>query len=102
MKELENNTKDVEIISEVQQEKKEVLIGNMTPHKGHKVFEYNIKENTILEASYEKRDVKLHLTGKINRKIVIKDNCRYCAALNKTNAIKRFSKQLGIKIKPLN
>jgi len=88
---------------EVQQEKKLSLGGQHKPHKGHKVWEYNMATNEIQEAEMEvlpaifKGAVKRHLNGfpcdipaGVRQKLIVKENCRYESALNIKNALKKF------------
>jgi hypothetical protein len=86
------------------QEKKyqEKYIGSIRPHKGHKLFEINLKEGTCSPAEFVQQD---YVVGKDNqgaahKKVLVKPDCVYVSALNKENAIRKFLKgSIGDKFK---
>lgn len=93
MKEITIKEKDITEIVKLQHKKNElVLTDTIRPHKGHKLFEFNVSTGQITLAQFKYSDI--HYTdamkGLINaRKTVIKKpNCIYISALNKKNALK--------------
>jgi hypothetical protein len=81
-----------ELSVEQVQEIKSKFLGNLKPHNGHRVFEINIIEGTIEKASYYKDDKLdwLDIKRKINRRILVKQDCIYISALNEINAVKKY------------
>ncbi len=57
-------------------------------------WEFNTKSGEIKPAEYERQDIVLTGSGinKISRKVVTKDYCFYCVAINKDNAERKFLK----------
>jgi len=94
MKELEQYEKvSQEIVIPIK--KQNELLGTLKPHKGHKCFEHNVKTNEIKEAEFVEEEIKLFTSNanhSVKRKINVKDDCIYFTALNKRNALKKFSK----------
>ena len=73
---------------------KQRFLGQLIKINGLKVWEYNIKEDTMREAQFE--DVTVNVTDKgVRRKLVIKSDCIYTQALNVKNAERKFSKKLA-------
>ncbi|MGG5486265.1 hypothetical protein [Gaetbulibacter sp. PBL-D1] len=122
---LKPNTDKVENVRQVQQETSETLIGSKRIHKGHTLFEVNVKEQTIVEAQFEECEasyekaanidkpkgfgVQTNRTGTLKRvildaiepsrkKVIKKENCIYISALNKKNLLKKLEKRGVIKI----
>lgn len=98
MKEIEVKKNDLEIVSKInkQQEKQTKHVGRIMPHSGHKCFELDLTTGEVKEASYSEEAVNFtdakNGIRSINRKVIVKENCKYLTALNKNNAIKHFSK----------
>jgi len=95
VKELSQHIKPgIEIQAQKQIDKKKLFIGNMSIRPGMKCYEMNFKTGEISEAKYDSVDIVV--TGgainKISRKIITKENCLYCVAINKNNAEKKFLK----------
>lgn len=75
------------------------MVAQMSPHPGHKVWEFDLQTGQINEPKYDRIEAKLEpvaMPGKISmraqthKKVIQRDNCLYCSALNKKNAIKKF------------
>lgn len=104
-------------------EKKQEFIGRITTHKGHTLFEVNLKEHTIEPAEFED-DIAVFKTDKpiskgigvmqhkdgskkmvldalptVSKKLIKKPDCIYISALNRTNLLKKLVKRGIIKIK---
>lgn len=75
-------------------EKQKKLVGRITPHRGHTLFEINCTTGEITEAEYEVEaiDFKAAANGQMakTKKVITKENCLYISCLNKTNAKKKF------------
>ena len=113
-------------VRQVQQEKKQEILGSIQPHKGHIIFEVNLEEKTIAHATFEDQGI-LHITEKKpksetmrgmvlrtfkdgtkklgidlpagdHKKILRKKNCIYIPALNKKNVLKKLVKKGIIQI----
>lgn len=100
MKELEGTKRDkTELQVQKQQEKKATLVGQITPHRGHKVFSINTATGFVKEAEYEKTLETVYVIGRKNqyvnnKRIMIEKYCVYISALNKKNAVKHYNKSL--------
>lgn len=106
-------------------EKKQKLLGSKKVHKGHTLYEINLKEHTIVEAQFEKevadyekesmtghvkkqlgivqfkdghRKVMIDNFDRISKKVIKKPNCIYISALNKKNLKKKLIQRGVIKI----
>ncbi|AVR47247.1 hypothetical protein C7S20_19425 [Christiangramia fulva] len=104
-------------------EKKQKLLGSKKVHKGHTLYEINLKEHTIVEATFEKevadyekeakpvkkqlgivqfkdghRKVMIDNFDRISKKVIKKPNCIYISALNKKNLKKKLIQRGVIKI----
>ena len=83
------------IVGQKEVEKKLLLTGQIVPHEGHTVFEFNLDTHKITVAEFEPIDI--NYTGtKPNRRIIQKDKCMYASALNMKNAKKKFVHQLRL------
>lgn len=90
-------TKDKVVIVGQREMKKEVkLHGTVRPHKGHKLFELNLKTKEVKEAEFEQLDydVKQKTSGK-RKKVLMKESCIYISALNEKNALKKLFKSIN-------
>ena len=97
----ETKQQDTEIVSEKQQEKKNQLLGNIRPHRGHTLYKVNVKTLEVTEAVFEKQDIEWAIatsSKKQAKKILIEKGCIYISALNEKNAVKKFPK-FGLKAK---
>ena len=112
------------IVNETKAEikKEEKFIGSIRPHKGHTIYEVNIKERTIEKAVFDEIKAykafkdskglglqtskdgskKVVLDGLANqsRKLKKKKDCIYVSALNRKNLIKKLIKMriMGVKV----
>lgn len=98
----EKDTEDkIEIVKQTSIEKQTVFIGYVLPKKGHTMFEYNLKEKTIVEAVFDElpplkfQDAKLGVKS-ASKNITKKPDCIYVSALNKKNVIKILERELNI------
>lgn len=93
MKELEQYFKisdSTEIVKPIKREDK--LIGALKPQRGHKCFEINTITNEVLEAEFFEDIVSMFSNSyERKKKLKIKENCIYITALNKTNALKKYT-----------
>jgi hypothetical protein len=82
-------------IAEQRSEKKK--IGSIQPYPGHTTFKLDLSHPGLLVSEIEEQDMEVihQFNGGVTRKIVIKEGFLYCSALNKKNAIKRFSAMLS-------
>ena len=97
MKEIEQIDKTSEEVQAVKPIiKKSKLIGKLTPQKGHKCYEINVKTGEINEAKYSY--VGYDLNGLVKKEIATKENCVYITALNKANAGKKMKKMIQDRI----
>lgn len=75
-------------------EKKKIFIGDMVPKRGMKCYEFNYKTGEIKPATFN--SVEIIVTGgafnRISKKIITKEDCLYCVAINESNALKKFFK----------
>ena len=99
---VENETQDqVEIIDEKSIEKQEMFLGSLRPHSGHSCYEYDTETNTVQLAKFEQAEFNMITGEPLKRKIITKESAMYITALNKKNAIKKFSKILNRDISDL-
>jgi hypothetical protein len=103
MKEFEGVFKEkdkMEISIQKKQQKEKVLVGQIIPHAGHKIWEINDDTMEIKQAEFEK---KTFIIGKShqNPEIIIRSGFSYVSALNYKTALKKYkqgrngSKELG-------
>ena len=100
MKELEKIYQDkIGIHAEIPVKRELKYIGTLTPHKGHKCYEYEIETGVIREAEFEEVAVNYADAAKgvmsVRKKLIVKDGCIYATALNVKNAIKHFDKMIN-------
>ncbi len=103
MKELNQHIKpSISINAKKEVDKKQVLLGTMVIKPGMKCFEFNYKTGAIEEAKFESQDFALARSGantsigRISRKVISRENCLYCVAINKKNAETKFLKVFKI------
>lgn len=99
MKELNQHIKPaISIPAQKQIDKKQVLVGRMVIKPGMKCFEFNYKTGEIKVAEFEKQNIVLtgSAINRISRKVISKENCLYCVAINQNNAEKKFLKLFKI------
>jgi hypothetical protein len=88
---------DAEVTQQKKQEEKDNFSHRILPHRGHSLFEINLKKGTVELAKYEGA-LEIDFNGgkerNVNRKVIIMDqDCVYISALNKKNAVKHFKKK---------
>ena len=99
---LEDIGKDLDTTSEIvakkEQKKEDKKVTTIKPHRGHTLFEWNIAESELVEATFEKTDVDyLAVINKYNvarRIVIMKAGCIYVSALNKKNAMRKLKQPL--------
>ena len=80
-----------EVKAEQRAEKK--YLGSHRMHKGHKVFELNMKTGEMGEAKIERDSIMGKDGVKKKQSIVTKKDCIYIPALNEKNAWKKAAKR---------
>lgn len=99
---VEKETKDkLEFVKQTKAEIQKVHIGTMKPKKGHTLFEVDLVLKTIELADFDKSEAIKFEDAKfgnisVNKKLTIKENCRYIPALNKKNVIKILKRDFNI------
>lgn len=106
MKEINtSNFESTEIVDQVKQEKKTVLVNRLLPKQGHKCFQYNVESNELTYAKFVESNIDFESAAQGNivarRKVLIVDSCMYVTALNFKNAIKHLQNILEKKIEPV-
>ncbi len=94
IKALGDETKEVR---KKEVEKKQNLVGNILPKRGHTLFSFNTKTGEIKKAEFVKQDFTFGKTVQSNKKIDIEANCIYRSVLNKKNLIKVLKRENIIK-----
>ncbi|MGZ5302519.1 MAG: hypothetical protein ACXWDO_00255 [Bacteroidia bacterium] len=79
-------------IQKPSEQKKQIFLGHIKPHKGHKVYELNTITGALTEAVIN--EVSTTLKGGIHKKIITKEGCLYTSALNMHTAQKKFFKHI--------
>lgn len=91
------------IAAEHRQVRTEKRVTQLIIHPGHTCFEFDLATGNIETAKIETVTAKpdAHYKGvhNIHRKILQRENCLYCSALNKRNAVKKFAKQYDALVK---
>lgn len=99
MKELEKHEPGrTEIVAQKQVEKR-LDLATLKPKPGHRIWELDIKEGLIREVQLKDTgdlDLKRGAMGARVRKLVTRDGCLYCSALNADNADKKFMKMIAL------
>ena len=103
---LDSTKKDkdkVEITKQQQAEIQLVFDSKITPHENHTLFEFDLKNKTIVLANFEPEIKEIHWNDAVNgnfkkknKKVIKKENCIYIPALNKENCIKILKRDFGI------
>lgn len=70
--------------------KTEKLVGSITPHKGHTLFEIDCSNGEIKPAKYESIDGLFNGNG-CRKRVLVKENCLYVSCLNKKSAYKKYA-----------
>lgn len=101
MKETQQHNSDViQIVNQVQQKIKKLLLGSIIPHKGHILYEFDKSTYKLVKAKYNQTNANfcdiLKSNKPIKKEVIIKENCFYISSLNVKNASKKIHKQLGV------
>lgn len=95
---IEPKSKDeVKQVAQVEQEKQLRHIGQIRPHKGHKLFEVDQRTGVVREAEYEKTDINYSQDinkAKRSKKVIVREGCFYLTALNLKNACRKYLKMV--------
>lgn len=93
-----DNQKDPVVqVSQKEEEKTEKMVGQLKPHRGHTIFEYNKETGSLIKATFD--DVVFDITKeKQQKRITINENCVYISALNLKNAAKKIAKYYGVNL----
>lgn len=67
-------------------------LGVIKPHKGHTLFEIEVKTMNINLAEFETLEVDWTKDSSNKSKLKVKEGCVYISSLNKRNALKKFKK----------
>lgn len=73
------------------------LVQRMRLQPGHRVWELELDTGLIREGSVERVDVEVGKDGRpgdVRRRVMMREGCIYCTALNAVNAEKRFLKMI--------
>lgn len=98
---VEPEKKDkLEFVKQTNAEIQKQLIGSMNPKKGHTLFEANLELKTIQLVKFDRptilrfEDAKVGVTE--NKKVNVKENCRYISALNRKNVVKILKRDYNV------
>ena len=85
---------ELQINKNQEEVRKLTLVGQLVPHKGHKVFKVNNETHEVSEPLYEKSIVwKVNSSIKENLpKLIVEEGFSYVVSMNKGNAKKKFLK----------
>lgn len=103
---FEPKKKDKESIKEVRKkevEKRLIFSHRILPHRGHKIWKFNINSMELAEVEFTEESKEIHWNEAIkkdykqkNRKVIKEDNHIYFNALNRENAIKVLKRDYKI------
>ena len=90
-------------VDKKQFEKKEKFEKRITPHKNHKVFQFNTETRELAVAEFDniptiKWEDAVNENYTVYRKIIKKEGCIYFSALNVKNAKKVLHRDYNIEI----
>lgn len=87
---------NVEVTQKKKQQEKDNFSHRILPHKGHSLYEINLKKGTVELDKYEGA-LEIDFNGgkerNVNSKVIMSPDCVYISALNKKNAVKHFKKK---------
>lgn len=99
-------TDKIEIVGQAEKKYELKKLQTIIPYKGHTLFEINLVTGEVSEAQFEKISVSMEeaiglnklnnskIRPGITKKVIVKKDCVCISALNKSNAIKKFAKQI--------
>lgn len=91
MKELEQKPETkIEVSVNKKKQVEHQLIGDITPHEGHTLWEINEETLDVKEAKFS--NVSYYFGGENKKEVITKNGHSYISALNKKNALKKFTK----------
>jgi hypothetical protein len=94
MEQLTAHLKEQVVISSSQKEQKKTkFLGQIRPQRGQRIYELNVKSLDIIDVTPQGTDVDI--SGKVNRKLQVREGHIYCVALNEKNAERKFIKRLN-------
>lgn len=90
----------IEVAVPEEQKTQVKYLGSIIPKRGHRIWEVNTTDNSVLLAEFVTQNVDLGkvMDGsqpRVSKKILVKQDCVYVSALNKQNALKRHLKISG-------
>lgn len=102
MKETESKISDkIEIIKLTKIKTEEKFVKSFRPHKGHTMFEVNVKTGDVKKAEFERTELSYEKALKNDfsekKKIVMQPDCIYVSALNIQNAMKKIGVRMNKK-----
>jgi hypothetical protein len=87
-------------------EKKLTFSHRILPHRGHKIWKFNLNNKELSECEFTEESKEIHWQDAVlkdykskNKKVLKEDNFIYFNALNKLNAIKVLKRDYKIIIK---
>jgi len=92
MKELQTQKENIAVVQKVAEQKKQLFLGRLNPHKGQFCYQLNIKTGQLTIAEFNQ--VNRNLDGSVQKKIIVKEDCIYTTAINPQNAQRKFFKAL--------
>lgn len=92
---IDNPDQDKVVITKEVQERKQQKQGTIKRHKGHTLFELNLKTKEIKKAVFESVDYVVGEKNSTRLKVIENKNCIYISALNENNALKKFFKSIN-------
>lgn len=93
MKEVLHTNKDeVVIVKQVSVKKKNELIGQLLPHNGHTLYEFDKKTLKLTKARFNVIGVNFSKKIAENKRVDVREGCFYISSLNASNAIRKIMK----------
>lgn len=83
---------EIDVVIPVKAENK--YIATLRPYPGQKIFELNLTTGTITEAEYKNDSVDF-IEKSVRGKLIMRENCLYCCAINFKNSDKVFHRILS-------
>jgi hypothetical protein len=84
---------NIAVHAQAEQRKELKHLGTLKRQKGQVIFEANIETGDIEPATFTQEAIGVN--GKVFRKLIVKPNCTYLAALNKANAVRKVNAKLA-------
>lgn len=98
---IQNHNKEEAVIEQQQLERREKFEQRIIPHKGHKIWMYNMDTGKLSLTEFDNVptidwDNAKNKRYPIYRKVFKKENCIYLSALNRKNAEKVLKRDYNI------